>query len=160
MVNVGRGGSFPADFQGECAPKIQELIQSITEQQVRGSKELMAAWKDAQQGVRKHLIPLKLPETLWRKAPLLSQPTRRTISGSNSSPSAAQATHRLIDFMPEEIARQIDLAEHRCFVAIDIREFLRQAHNKPDAKTRAPNLLAYIARFEKVCGWMDDGMLP
>lgn len=131
---------------------MQDLVNAICETQSRGSKELLAAWKDAQSGTRKRLAPSKVPDTLWKKAPLLSQPSSRRLApaGSPAPAPTPAVVHRLIDFMPEEIARQIDLAEHRAFVAIDIREFLRGGHNKPDAKTRVPNLLAFIARFERV----------
>lgn len=121
---------------------------TICETQSRGSKELMAAWKDAQQGGRLRLAPVKIPETLWKKTAVMHSPSRRTISSPGSAPSAA--VHRLQDFVPEEIARQIDLMEHRAFVAIDLREFFRQAHNKSNAKTRAANLVAFITRFERV----------
>ena len=53
----------------------------------------------------------------------------------------------------EEIARQLSLLDWESFRKIKPTELLNQAWSKPKLKHRAPNVLAFIAQFNRTSAW-------
>ncbi len=60
----------------------------------------------------------------------------------------------IFDFSDEDIARQLTLIEYCLFRRVRPYEFLNQAWSKKDKESRAPRLLAFIARFNVVSRWV------
>ncbi|KNC98322.1 uncharacterized protein SPPG_06715 [Spizellomyces punctatus DAOM BR117] len=60
---------------------------------------------------------------------------------------------------PDEIARQLTLIEHAYFADILPSELLNQAWSKPDAPTKAPNVVALTRRFNAVACWTAKSIL-
>jgi len=54
------------------------------------------------------------------------------------------------DIDPQELARQITDIEHNLYKAIQAKECLNQAWNKPELKHRSPNIIAFIHRFNSL----------
>lgn len=68
-------------------------------------------------------------------------------------PKNLTAAPTLLDFHPEEIARQLTLIESQLYRAIKPWECLGQAWAKKDKERRAPRVMAMINRFNQV--WQD-----
>jgi len=60
----------------------------------------------------------------------------------------------LMDFHPEEIARQLTLIEYNLYKSIKPWEFFNQSWTKKDKEILSPNILNMIKRFNKVSGWV------
>ncbi|KAJ5079686.1 ras guanine nucleotide exchange factor i-related [Anaeramoeba ignava] len=60
----------------------------------------------------------------------------------------------IFDVNEEEIARQLTLIEFQVYTKISPTELLNQAWNKAKYKHRAPNVLAFIQRFNDVSLWV------
>jgi CRP-like cAMP-binding protein len=63
------------------------------------------------------------------------------------------------DIDPLELARQITLIDERLFLAIRPREFLKQAWNKHDHETRAPNITKFTKNVNRMINWFSTEIL-
>lgn len=69
----------------------------------------------------------------------------------------AQAS--LVDYDPQELARQITLIDHEQLAAVKSYEFLDTAWSKEDKETRCPNLMKLIKRFNLSTFWVATEIL-
>lgn len=84
----------------------------------------------------------------------LSEVEHTTIYGTPPPPSiipkTISATLSLLDFHPEEVARQLSLIENRLYSSIPHQEFLNEAWTKSDKYIKAPNTLKLTNHFNLV----------
>lgn len=62
----------------------------------------------------------------------------------------------LLDLAPLEVARQITLLQHGLLAKIDAKELLQERWTGPEGPVRAPNVAAFIANFNHLCGWISS----
>eukprot|EP01116_Phalansterium_solitarium_P000941 TRINITY_DN10772_c0_g1_i1.p1 TRINITY_DN10772_c0_g1~~TRINITY_DN10772_c0_g1_i1.p1 ORF type:complete len:501 (-),score=134.12 TRINITY_DN10772_c0_g1_i1:88-1590(-) len=77
---------------------------------------------------------------------------RRLLSAAGSQPA-------IVTMHPEEVARQMCLMDHQLFCAIAPRELFGTAWNKDDKAAIAPNVTAFIERFNQVSQWATTEVL-
>eukprot|EP01096_Ripella_sp_DP13-Kostka_P006829 TRINITY_DN2466_c0_g1_i8.p1 TRINITY_DN2466_c0_g1~~TRINITY_DN2466_c0_g1_i8.p1 ORF type:complete len:953 (-),score=400.95 TRINITY_DN2466_c0_g1_i8:17-2875(-) len=65
----------------------------------------------------------------------------------------------ILDFHPQEIARQMSLIEDEFYKSIKPWEFLGQCWTKKDKEKRAPRIIAMINRFNQVSEWVATEIL-
>lgn len=68
-------------------------------------------------------------------------------------------TFNVVDIPPLEVARQITLLEEALFKAIQPRECLNQAWNKPGRERNAPHIVAMIRRCNELSWWISTRIL-
>jgi hypothetical protein len=84
-----------------------------------------------------------------RVPPLLGAPPPHTTNGGGRSPESLEATV----FSPDDLASQITLLDHPVFGAILPDELSSCSWNKKNKLTVAPNVVAFIRRFNYVSYW-------
>jgi len=62
--------------------------------------------------------------------------------------------HQFLDFHPTEVARQLTLIEHQRFRDLPRHEFVRQAWNKKESTTKAPQIVNAIKKFNEISYWV------
>jgi len=77
--------------------------------------------------------------------PILPNMKKNTSSSSNLG---------LLDFHPEELARQLALIEFNLYKAIKPWEFFNQQWTKKDREVKSPNVIKMITRFNRVSHWV------
>jgi son of sevenless-like protein len=80
--------------------------------------------------------------------PVFAEKPPKPIFPKNSKVQTIDEVH------PKEIARQISLLAHESYSKIRVSELLNQAWSKKDKSTAAPNVLAFIDRFNKTSVWV------
>lgn len=65
----------------------------------------------------------------------------------------------LFDLDPEEIARQLSLADFEIYHTIRPSELLGQAWSKPKTKHKSPNVLKFISRFNNLSTWVASSIV-
>eukprot|EP01119_Soliformovum_irregulare_P014145 TRINITY_DN3847_c0_g1_i2.p1 TRINITY_DN3847_c0_g1~~TRINITY_DN3847_c0_g1_i2.p1 ORF type:complete len:691 (-),score=233.60 TRINITY_DN3847_c0_g1_i2:34-2106(-) len=73
--------------------------------------------------------------------------------------SSSNSNMNMMAFHPEEIARQMTLIEHELYMKIPARELLGQRWTGKDKQEYAPQILAFIQRFNKVSSWVTSTLV-
>eukprot|EP01094_Clydonella_sp_ATCC50884_P017153 TRINITY_DN2930_c0_g1_i4.p1 TRINITY_DN2930_c0_g1~~TRINITY_DN2930_c0_g1_i4.p1 ORF type:complete len:663 (-),score=176.22 TRINITY_DN2930_c0_g1_i4:230-2110(-) len=65
----------------------------------------------------------------------------------------------IYDIDPEEVARQLSLADFEIYHTIRPSELLGQAWSKPKTKHKSPNVLKFISRFNNLSTWVATSII-
>lgn len=133
---------YPSDFDEKLNVQVKQFIDFASTN--KGTAAVIASVNNSFQ---KMLAESKSP----KKAQRFGEPPEPIIPQNFFSRRWDQWLPMELD--EEEIARQLSLMDWEYFSKIRPNELLNQAWSKPKLKHRAPNVLAFIAQFNRTSAW-------